>query len=195
MVRFLEFIRGGVLKHILCCFFLILFICTTRVEVFADTSDSVVTDIIPVSVNVSNYEPVKMSDNDSGVDSEYSDGLCSSTNCVSVLIKKTSVEEKETNIKNLGIFDITAYDTTECLGDDGNLIKTASGMFPKAGHTVAVDRNIIPLGSKLMIDGIIYTAEDTGSKVQGKVLDIFFDTHEETEDFGRQQKTVYMVLD
>jgi 3D (Asp-Asp-Asp) domain-containing protein/predicted nucleic acid-binding Zn ribbon protein len=94
---------------------------------------------------------------------------------------------------SLGEFEITAYDKTESLDKDGNLQRTSTGVFPRSNHTVAVDPNVIPLGSKLLIGGSTYTAEDTGGKVKGRVVDIYFDTHEETEVFGRQKKTVYVL--
>ena len=48
-----------------------------------------------------------------------------------------------------------------------------------AGHTVAADPEILPMGSRVKIDDITYTVEDTGNLVKGNVIDIYFDTHEE----------------
>ena len=48
-------------------------------------------------------------------------------------------------------------------------------------------------GTKIEIDGIVYTIEDTGKSVTGNVIDIYFDTHEEAVRFGRQKKEVYLV--
>lgn len=61
---------------------------------------------------------------------------------------------------------------------------TTSGTIPVAGRTVAVDPDIIPLGSKILIDGHEYTAEDTGSGVKGNHIDIYFDSHEEALEWG-----------
>lgn len=61
----------------------------------------------------------------------------------------------------------------------------------RINHTVAVDPNVIPLGSKLLINGIVYTAEDVGSKVKGKVIDVWVD--HENDSFGRRFNEVYML--
>lgn len=61
---------------------------------------------------------------------------------------------------------------------------TTSGTIPVAGRTVAVDPDIIPLGSKILIDGHEYTAEDTGSGVKGNHIDIYFDSHEDALEWG-----------
>lgn len=106
---------------------------------------------------------------------------------------RVDVVKQTRNDRDLGEFEITAYDRTECLGADGTLNKTFTETTPKANHTVAVDPKVIPLGSRLEIDGVVYTAEDTGGKVKGRVIDIYFDSHEETEAFGRQKKRVYLL--
>ena len=64
--------------------------------------------------------------------------------------------------------------------------------MPEAGRTVAVDPELIPLGTELLIDGERYLAEDTGRLIKGKIIDIYFDTHEEAMRYGRQNKKVYI---
>lgn len=101
----------------------------------------------------------------------------------------------------IGEFTLTAYCPCEqCCGrwaegrptdEAGNeIVLTASGEVAKAGRTVAVDTSIIPYGSIVVIDGAEYIAEDTG--VKGRVIDIYFDRHEDAEAFGKQKKTVYI---
>ena len=70
--------------------------------------------------------------------------------------------------------------------------KTASGTIPTAGRTVAVDTDVIPFGTVLIIDGYEYVAEDTGSAVNGNVIDIYFDSHESACEYGVQYKTIYI---
>ena len=67
---------------------------------------------------------------------------------------------------------------------------TASGTQATAGRTVAVDTRLIPYGTEISIDGKTYVAEDCGGKVKGYTIDVFFDSHEEALNFGRQTKTV-----
>lgn len=50
---------------------------------------------------------------------------------------------------------------------------------------------MIPLGSQVMIDGILYTAEDTGGAIQGNRVDIYVDSHEYALQMGRHQAEVF----
>lgn len=84
------------------------------------------------------------------------------------------------------MFKATAYcNCSKCCGKwaGGN---TASGTVPTAGRTIAVDTSVIPFGTKVIINGTIYVAEDTGTLIKGNRIDIFFDSHEEALQFGVQ---------
>lgn len=71
---------------------------------------------------------------------------------------------------------------------------TASGVYPRAGRTIAVDRRLIRLGTKVTVrcpsapeyDGV-YTAEDTGGAICGNRVDIFIDTRHEAINFGKRK--------
>lgn len=98
---------------------------------------------------------------------------------------------KETK-KYLGKFTLTAYCPCEvCCGKNDGI--TASGKKAQANHTVAVDKNYIDLGSKLLINGETYYAEDVGGAIKGKRIDIFFNTHEEALQFGKTTGDVYLI--
>ena len=90
---------------------------------------------------------------------------------------------------SLGIFTATAYCPGKGIG------KTYSGTVPQAQHTISADLSVLPLGSKVMIDGIVYTVEDKGSGVKGNTVDIFFASREEALAFGRQKKEVFAVVE
>ena len=67
---------------------------------------------------------------------------------------------------------------------------------------VAVDPSVIPYGTRMFIvnsDGsFVYgmgTAEDCGSAIQGKRLDLYMPTLDEAFDYGRQPVTVYFLGD
>ena len=62
-----------------------------------------------------------------------------------------------------------------------------------AGHTIAVDPSVVPYGSKIMINGVVYTAEDKGGGVRGHHIDIFYDTHSESKHHGVQNTEVFLV--
>jgi len=71
--------------------------------------------------------------------------------------------------------------------------RTASGTIARVG-AVAVDPKVIPLGTKLYIDGYGYArAEDTGGAIKGDKIDLFFNTMDEVRRFGRRGVTVYIL--
>lgn len=71
---------------------------------------------------------------------------------------------------------------------------TASGTGYKAGRTIAVDPKVIPLGSRVEINGKGgYIAEDTGSAIKGNIIDIYFNTHSEALQFGRRKVNVKIL--
>lgn len=65
----------------------------------------------------------------------------------------------------------------------------------KAGYgVVAVDPRVIPLGSKLYIEGYgPAIAADTGSAVKGKIIDLCFETYREAYLYGRKPVKVYIL--
>ena len=92
----------------------------------------------------------------------------------------------------LGKFTTTAYcNCSACCS--GGFTLTYSGTVPKANHTISADIARFPIGTKLMINDIIYTVEDIGSNVYGNRLDIYFDTHQQALDYGRKTVDVYAV--
>lgn len=76
---------------------------------------------------------------------------------------------------------------------------TATGTTAKVG-TIAVDPQVIPLGTKVYIEGLngaknygYAVAEDTGGAIKGNIIDLYFNTHGETVIWGRQQVKVYIL--
>ena len=97
--------------------------------------------------------------------------------------------EEQPQWTSLGTFKITAYGI-DCLGCTGI---TKSGTIPQVGRTIAVDPTVIPLGSKVMIDENVYVAEDTGGAIQGKIIDLFYNTEQESVGYGVQYHEVYIL--
>lgn len=78
---------------------------------------------------------------------------------------------------------------------------TACGTAARVG-AVAVDPTLIPYFTKMFIvtnDGAyVYgeaSAEDCGGAIQGKIIDLFFDTEAECWQFGRRDIQVYFLTD
>ena len=86
--------------------------------------------------------------------------------------------------------------TAYTAGHGGADYTTATGTLVEVG-TVAVDRSVIPLGTRMFIvtnDGIVYgtaVARDTG--VRGNVIDLYYNTYRECIEFGRRSCTVYIL--
>ena len=97
-------------------------------------------------------------------------------------------EEMLANAEYLGTFTLTAYcNCASCCGTAGNA--TASGVMPTSGHTVAMGG--IDFGTKLLINGTVYTVEDRGTPY-GHV-DIYMDSHDAALQFGMGSAEVYLV--
>lgn len=92
---------------------------------------------------------------------------------------------------SLGIFKTTGY--CNCSSCSGGHNLTYSGTVPKANHTISADITRFPIGTRLMIDDIIYTVEDIGSSIVGNKIDIFYASHQEAWNHGTQEKEIFLV--
>lgn len=71
---------------------------------------------------------------------------------------------------------------------------TYTGTTVKEGRTVAVDPDVIPFGWWIYIEGYGFRrAEDKGSGVRGNWVDIYYDSLEMAESFGKKKGTVYII--
>lgn len=107
--------------------------------------------------------------------------------------KDVATVEEPPELISLGEFRLTAYcKCSTCCGKWANS-PTASGVEPRANHTIAVDTSVIPFGTKVIINGTTYTAEDTGSAIKGNRIDIYMSSHDEAMSFGVQYAEVFIV--
>lgn len=98
-----------------------------------------------------------------------------------VFITEVKEIEKETE---WFYFVATGYSANDPLQGTNGI--TATGKKIKEGM-IAVDTKIIPLGTRIEIKDIgIFVAEDTGGRIKGNRIDIYFKTKEEAKEFGRQ---------
>lgn len=108
--------------------------------------------------------------------------------------KKGEPVYASTHGKSLGNYVITAYCTCRiCCGVYSGGNRTASGTVPTTNRTIAVDTSVIPFGTKVVIDGQIYVAEDRGGAIKGKRIDMFFYTHKEALNWGRKTIEVFLA--
>ena len=105
------------------------------------------------------------------------------------------VEPAEPALVSLGEFEITHYCCERykhiCGTGDG---LTATGIEVAPG-IVAVDPEVIPLGSTVVIDGVEYLAADTGGAIKGKKVDIAVPTHQEALELGVRSAEVWVMPD
>src|SRR4030042_2403273 len=70
---------------------------------------------------------------------------------------------------------------------------TATGKEVRAG-IIAVDPDVIPLGTRIEIKNMgFFTAEDTGGKIKGNRIDIYFDSKKEAQECGKKGVWVKII--
>lgn len=71
---------------------------------------------------------------------------------------------------------------------------TASGAYPSGNHTLAVDayNPIVPMGTQVIMNGVLYTVEDTGNlNAHGVDFDVYYDSHSEALAHGHRNYEAY----
>lgn len=72
---------------------------------------------------------------------------------------------------------------------------TSSGAKVKENHTIAVDPDVIPMGSLVYIEGVgIRKAEDTGSAIKGARIDVYIPDLKTALKFGVKKNVKVYVL-
>lgn len=108
--------------------------------------------------------------------------------------KRNMVETSRGFFRYRAVYEMQATAYTPYLDGSGSGM-TATGIPARRG-VVAVDPNIIPLGSQLYIPGYGHAvAADTGGSIYGHKIDVCIDTYQEAISFGRRQVTVYLLDD
>lgn len=79
-----------------------------------------------------------------------------------------------------------------------NHSNTATGRMPVRNEgglsTIAVDPSVIPLGSKVYVEGYGYAiAADTGGAIKGNKIDIYLNSSSECNNWGRKSVNVLVV--
>lgn len=106
-------------------------------------------------------------------------------------------EQTEPELVSLGEFKLTAYCSCQkcCdswamnrpLDENGNeIVYGASGAVLEAGRSIAVDPEVIPYGTVVIINGHEYVAEDCGGSIKGNRIDVYHSGHESALEFGLQ---------
>ena len=75
---------------------------------------------------------------------------------------------------------------------------TASGAYPTANHTIAVDaaNPFVPMGTKVVMNGVEYVVEDTGAFARyGVQFDVYYDSHSAASAHGHQTWEAFIADD
>jgi len=93
-------------------------------------------------------------------------------------------------------FKATAYTACEKWGH-----ATASGMYAQVG-VIAVDPSVIPMGTKVYIEGIngagdygYAIAGDTGGSIKGNIIDLYKNSESECNRWGVKYVNIYVLED
>ncbi|MEN6349812.1 MAG: 3D domain-containing protein, partial [Syntrophomonas sp.] len=87
---------------------------------------------------------------------------------------------KEAKVMNVSAYTYTGHNT-------------ATGKAPEVGM-VAVDPSLIPLGTRMYIEGYGYAvASDTGGAIKGDRLDVFMESEDQCVNWGIRTKKVYIL--
>jgi 3D (Asp-Asp-Asp) domain-containing protein len=109
--------------------------------------------------------------------------------CTAILMCSGSIRaQTHRHRQSARVFEATAYTHKHV---------TASGKEARSG-VVAADPAILPLGSKIQVTNAgvhsgIYTVADTGSKVQGRRIDIFMRSAAQAKAFGKKSVLVRVL--
>jgi 3D (Asp-Asp-Asp) domain-containing protein len=105
-----------------------------------------------------------------------------------IIVMERATGEPDRYSRSL-VMTATAYTSD----DYGCGDRTSRGHALRRG-LVAVDPRIIPMGSRLYIQGYGYAiADDVGSAIRGNRIDLAFETLGSAMKFGRRQVTVYII--
>ena len=89
---------------------------------------------------------------------------------------------------------VLTMEATAYTRHDAGVGGITAGGNPMRRGLVATDPRIIPMGTRLYIEGYGYAiADDTGGAIRGHKIDLAVDTLAEAYQIGRRQMTVYIL--
>lgn len=89
---------------------------------------------------------------------------------------------------------VTVQATAYSISENGMSTHTFTGIdLRNQPNVIAVDPSVIPLGSRVLVNGTEYIAGDTGGAIVGNIIDIHFQTVEECIQWGRRTITVTIL--
>ena len=147
--------------------------------------------IMLIALNI--IQGIQYQCNLNSLNQKFEDAMDEQTDKYLELVKAEEPIKTNYPKRNVGVFQLSFYTPHE-LGRPVEKLHTASGTRPKEGRTIAVDRNVIPLGSTVYIEGFgYYIAEDTGGAIKGNRIDIFLMDYNKARQLGRKSAKVWVL--
>ncbi len=88
----------------------------------------------------------------------------------------------------------TAYSAADGNGNGRTATGTKARRSSGGYSSVAVDPRVIPLGTKVYVEGYGYAiAEDIGGAIKGNIIDVFFNTSSECRSWGVKYVNVHVL--
>lgn len=126
---------------------------------------------------------------------EYNGWSCITGETGIGFVKSEYLQDTETTMIPLGEFKITHYCCEKykhICGEGKGVTRSGTSVHP---GIISVDPRIIPLGSKVVINGKAYLAEDTGENIKGYIIDMAIDTHQHALELGVYSTDVYLMIE
>lgn len=74
------------------------------------------------------------------------------------------------------------------------IVYTASGAIAEEGVTIAADWSVYPPGTVILVEGLgEYIVQDRGGAIKGQKIDVYFESHEDALQFGRQEVKIKVI--
>ena len=109
--------------------------------------------------------------------------------------RETVTEKKKVKVgESLGQVVTSGYCPICCGQWSGG--PTASGAYPQANHTIAVDASnpFVPMGTHVIMNGVEYVVEDTGAFARyGVQFDVYYGDHASASAHGHQTWEAYIA--
>nr|WP_243187404.1 3D domain-containing protein [Clostridium celatum] len=103
-----------------------------------------------------------------------------------IVVDKPVIGENMSTSKKTFTMEATAYTGGGITAMGLPVVRDPNGL-----STIAVDKSIIPLGSKVYVSGYgVAIASDTGGAIKGNIIDVYLNTYEECVQWGRRTVTV-----
>lgn len=180
----------------------LMFICCSVPYLFSGTEEQPVTEPKPLMIDLP-YPEVEAPDASEAFELKANRERAKAViaELASIMAKVDEVEPQlAPQLVYLGTFYVTMYSNTpaQCGNSLGITYSGKKVTEDPTCRTIAVDPSVIPLGSKLIVEGypnIVWEAADTGSAIKGYDLDLFTSSESESLTFNPVYLDAWLIVE